>query len=239
VATLDEIRAAVEKKIPGAFTPVRKSPFELLPTGIAALDGQIGGLPLGGISQFCAPADMTTGRTTIMVSTMAQLTRKRRYCALLDAHDAFDPVCAQKNGVDLSRVLWFRGRRTPQHTELEQAFKAADILVNNGGFELIFVDISDVPEEEVRRVPMTTWFRFARVVEKSEMGLVFLMPFAAAQSCAALTVQMKQAKILWRGPRYPTHARLFAGLEMDFEVERGKHPTAHERGSTRMENQNL
>jgi hypothetical protein len=123
--------------------------------------------------------------------------------------------------VDLRRVLWFRGKRTPQLTELEQAFKAADILVNNGGFELIFVDISDVPPEEVRRIPMTTWFRFARVVEKSEMGLVFLLPFAAAQSCAALTVQMKPANILWRGPRFPTHARLFVGLKMDFEVERG------------------
>jgi hypothetical protein len=48
------------------------------------------------------------------------------------------------------------------------------------------------------------------------------MPFAAAQSCAALTVQMKPAKILWKGPRYPTHARLFMGLEMEFEVERGR-----------------
>ncbi|HYX53004.1 MAG TPA: hypothetical protein VE783_06105 [Candidatus Limnocylindrales bacterium] len=212
----------MEKKVPGAFTPVRRSPFELLPTGVEKLDREIGGLPLGGLSQLCAPSDMTTGRTTVMVSTMAQLTRKGRFCALVDANDAFDPIGAQEMGVDLRRVLWFRGRRTPELTVLEQAFKAADILVNNGGFELIFVDIADVPEEEVRRVPMTTWFRFARVVEKHEMGLVFLLPYAAAQSCAALTVQMKQAKILWQGPEFPAHALLFAGLEMDFEVERGR-----------------
>lgn len=222
MATLDEIRAQVEKKIPGAFTPVRRTACEMLPTGIEALDRQTGGLPLGGISQLCAPAGVSCGRTSLMFSAMAQLTSKGRYCALVDAHDAFDPTTAESNGVDLGHVLWFRGKRTRELTVLEQAFKAVDILVNDGGFELIFVDISYVPEAEVRRVPMTTWFRFARVVEKHEMALVFLTPFAAAQSCAALTVQMQPARLLYSGPRFPTHARLFRGLEIWLEVERGR-----------------
>jgi len=73
---------------------------------------------------------------------------------------------------------------------LEKAFKAADILVQNGGFGLIVVDLRNIETTKVRKVPLTTWFRFARIAEKTQTALLFLTNVPAPQSCAGLTVHM-------------------------------------------------
>ncbi len=80
---------------------------------------------------------------------------------------------------------------------LEQAFKAADVLVQNGGFEMIAVDLSNVEEQKLRKVPLTTWFRFARVAEKTQTALVFIVPYPAAHLCAAFTVNMQIDTAYW------------------------------------------
>src|SRR6185312_14051101 len=87
---------------------------------------------------------------------------------------------------------------------LEQAFKATDILVQNGGFQLIAVDLGGIEEQTLRKVPLTTWFRFARVVEKTEIALVFLAAHPAAQSCSGLTLNAGTVLTRWGG----THTKL-------------------------------
>ena len=49
---------------------------------------------------------------------------------------------------------------------VEQAFSAADILIQNGGFGMIALDLGNVEERLIRKIPLTSWFRFARVMEK-------------------------------------------------------------------------
>jgi len=80
---------------------------------------------------------------------------------------------------------------------LEQAFKAADILVQNGGFELIAVDLCNVDKHRLRKIPLTTWFRFARVAKAKQIALVFLLNYPAANICADLTVQMSLDRACW------------------------------------------
>src|SRR5689334_9574657 len=103
------IRAQVERRIPGALTVYERQTPEVFPTGIAALDRQIGGIPKGGLTQVCAQAGVNSGRTTLLMSLLAQVTHeKEEFGAVVDATDCFDPESASKMGVCFTRLLWTR-----------------------------------------------------------------------------------------------------------------------------------
>jgi recombination protein RecA len=221
------IRAQVENKVPGALTPYQRIEGQRIPTGIASLDAMMGGLPRGALTQICATANSSVGRTALLVSTMAQLARKQECCAWIDAADAFDPASAAAAGVDLSRFLWVRCDRSRRLKPLEQAFKATDILVQNGGFGLITLDLGSVDEPSLRRVPLTTWFRFARVMEKMPAALIVLTSYPAAKSCAGMTLVLADAQDTWANPGDIHHARLFShvcsGIEMEVRMRKPVH----------------
>jgi recombination protein RecA len=194
----------------------------MIRTGIDGLDRLTGGIPRRGLTQICAPREVSSGRTTLLVSMMAEVTRAEEFCALVDAGDCFDPASAEAAGVDMSRVLWVRCERRRGIKPLEQAFKAADIVVQNGGFGLIAVDLGNIEERWVRKAPLSTWFRFARVMEKMPAALAFLMSYPAAQSCAALTLQLAGSKGRWQGNENVFHASFLSGVECEFEIGRAR-----------------
>lgn len=227
MASLAIIRAQVESRLPGALTVYERNANQVFPTGITALDGRIGGIPQSALTQICAapgtPSDKTSiGKTSLLVSLMAQITRREQFCALVDASDCFDPSSAEPAGVNLARLLWVRCGARRKLPPLEQAFKAADILVQNGGFALIAVDLGNVNEKLVRKVPLTTWFRFARVIEKMPAALVFLMPYPAAQSCAGLTLHLACAEAGWSGTEKVSHAQFLTELLCQVEIGRSR-----------------
>jgi hypothetical protein len=257
MASLAVIRAQVESRLPGALSVYKRPAPEVFPTGIAALDREIGGVPQGALTQIHAPQDLSSGKTALLLSLMAQMTSCGQFCALVDASDCFDPQSAEAAGVNLARLLWVRcsanpskpkadfhpnarkprAPRTPRLQALEQAFKAADILVQNGGFALMAVDLGSIPEKLVRKVPLTTWFRFARVVEKMPAALVFLMTCPAAQSCAGLTLRLECAVPVfhpgaqkprapetpeWTGVATVSHARFLSQLKCEVEIGRAR-----------------
>jgi hypothetical protein len=237
MASLAVIRAQVESRLPGALTVYGRPASEVFPTGITALDEQIRGIPQSALTQIHASVNLSSGKTALLVSLMAQVTRREQFCALVDASDCFDPQSAEAAGVNLARVLWVRcaaHQRLTQHANtaraggpLEQAFKAADILVQNGGFALIAVDLGNIEERLVRRVPLTTWFRFARVVEKMPAALVFLLSYPAAQSCAGLTLRLEGIEPKWSsteksGGNKPSHAEFLSRLQCEVEIGRSR-----------------
>jgi recombination protein RecA len=216
--SIAEIRSQVERQIPGALSGFKRSTPEVFPTGIPAIDRELGGIPKGALTQICAPAGITSGRTSMLVAMLAQATGKEQFCALVDAMDCFDPESAEANGVCLSHLLWVRcsGRRMKS---VEQAFKAADILIQNGGFGVIAIDLGDVDEKLIRKIPLTTWFRFARVMEPLPTALVMLLPYPAAQNCAALTLNVS-ASAQWSGTGTLPHNQLLSKVEFKVEVVR-------------------
>jgi recombination protein RecA len=121
-----------------------------------------------------------------------------------------------------TRTLTVKEKAKTRLGILEQAFKAADILVQNGGFELIVVDLSGVEERELRKVPLSTWFRFARVVEQSTTALVFLMAYPAAQSCAALTLHITGEEACWAGHEGDAHTQIVQGVQCATETGRAR-----------------
>lgn len=214
------IRSQVEHRIPGAIRKYDRSRGAILQTGIPALD--MYGVRTGELTQICASPEASSGKTSVLVSLFARVTASDHFCALIDATDCFDPGGAEDAGVKLSRLLWVRcggessHDKKPRLKPLEQAFKAADILVQNGGFELIAVDLGGIDEQTLRKVPLTTWFRFARVVEKTESALVFLAAYPAAQSCAGLTLNAEAVLTRWEG----THAKFLRATDHALQIGR-------------------
>lgn len=103
-------------------------------TGSLALDVAlgIGGVPQGRIVEIYGPE--SSGKTTLMLSTIAQAQRKGLQCAFVDAEHALDTKYAAALGVNLSDLL------ISQPDTGEQALEICDALVRSGAVDVVVVD---------------------------------------------------------------------------------------------------
>jgi hypothetical protein len=208
------LRAQIEKKLPAAFTTYPREYRGSIPTGISTIDSLVQGVPLHALTEICGSNAASSGKTSVMASVLAQASQDR-FCALVDASDAFDPESGHGAGINFSRLLWVRcGTSKTRFRPLEQAFKVADILLQSSGFGLIVVDLSGVSEWIVRKVPLSTWFRFSRVIEKQSAALVFIEQEPHATSCAGLVLRVQFKPTLPVG-------KLLTRFDLNAEVMRG------------------
>ena len=184
---------------------------EACPTGLAEVDALAGGLPQGCLTEVYGPA--SSGRTSLMLAAMAQATGREEVCALVDASDAFDPVSAAAAGVALERLLWVRCGGNAEH-----ALKAADLLVQAGGFGLVVMDLADTPVGTARRISMTSWFRLRRAVEHTPTVLLVVEQQPHAKTCASLTLEAAARAGGWSGT--PGCSQLLRGIRV--HVDRRK-----------------
>jgi hypothetical protein len=87
--------------------------------------------------------------------------------------------------------------------------------------------------QAARRVPLTSWFRFRRVVEHTPAVFLLLSQQPLTQSCASLVLQVQQqSEQSWMldAQTAPSHARLLHGLHTGVEVVRTQfaHQFAHQ-----------
>jgi hypothetical protein len=77
-----------------------------------------------------------------------------------------------------------------------------------------------VPEKLVRKLPLSTWFRFRAVVEKLDAPLVVLTSHPVTGTCSSLTLSLTGAQVRWSQPtpQSPAHARLSAGIDFNLQV---------------------
>ena len=228
-----QIEARLQNRIPAALSLAPGRERGVLASAIEGIE-----IPLSGLTEICAPAAVTSGRSSLLQSLMAQVTSQQHCCALVDASDSFDPISAAAAGVDLERLLWVRCRPTKfakkgkeirtELQPLEQAFRAADMILQAGGFLLMAVDLAGIEEKLLQKIPLTTWFRFARAVERMPAALVFLTSSPMARSCAALTLRLKMRLPQWKSITKTVlpHTTLLAGLDIEAEVLRARKPTA-------------
>jgi len=154
---------------------------ETVPTGIAEIDGVIGGLPRGSLTEIFGPA--SSGRTSLLISILATATARQESCALVDAEDA---------GVRLDRVLWIRCAHNAEH-----ALKATDLLVQGGGFGLVAMDLGDTSPAAARRISMVSWFRLRRAVEYTPTVLIALARQSNTKTCASLMLECQRERVAW------------------------------------------
>jgi len=117
----------------------------VISTGIISLDiaTGIGGLPRGRIVEIYGPE--SSGKTTIALSTIAQVQKNGGVAAFIDAEHALDPIYAKKLGVNLEDLY------ISQPDSGEQALEIAETLARTGQIDLIVIDsvAALVPRAEI------------------------------------------------------------------------------------------
>lgn len=111
MSTAAEIRKQIESvlagRIPSALSRRSIALPELVSCGVPEVDAALGGgLPLGGITEMTGAN--SSGRTTLALATLADITRQGATCAYVDVSDSFDPFSASALGVNLQHLLWVR-----------------------------------------------------------------------------------------------------------------------------------
>ena len=348
----NHLQSIVAAKIPDAFVAKTSEIAEVTATGIPQVDALIQGLPHGALTEIYGPA--SSGRTTLALSFLAEMTRQQQVCTIVDASDSFDPESLAAAGAHLNRVLWVRcgnadtgedltsvcttaslpdfrqetfhrpqtltsgrhprdevrglsqaisglmknnfsnppgasrsrapantfGKMTrpvtdarsreeqvaidrlpprrgddvlarrqargktitsriqtplPRHpldkrqnpwTRLEQALKVTDLILHNGGFGAVLMDLGDVPPLNARRIPLATWFRFRRAVDNTPTVFLLLTREPCAQTCASLVLRCQRCRERWSQASESNGSSGVAtleGLELEVEVMRRQH----------------
>jgi hypothetical protein len=156
------------------FARPPKSAATRLVTGLASFDQSIGGgLPKGGITELITP-QRTVGSASLIHAFIHGAYRDSYFVALIDGRDSFDP-CALANCI-LRQLLWVRC------TQALAAIKAADLLLRDGNFPLVIVDLILNSPEELRKIPQTTWYRLQRLVESVPTACLVLTRYEMVSS---------------------------------------------------------
>lgn len=157
-----DLRKLLAERFPQSFVP----PHAQLATGIAPLDAITdGGLPKSAITEITSPR-VSAGSAGLIHALLDHAQRSRSFLALLDGRDSFDPATAGEGR--LRHLFWVRCR------DAMQAVKAADLLLRDGNFPLVLLDLVLNMPEELRRIPQTRWYRLQRLVEGTSAALVVL-----------------------------------------------------------------
>ena len=211
-----QLETALGERATSPFTEIEKRTWTCVSSGIPSLDAAIGGLPRGAITEFLgAPS---SGKTSMVLATLASLCRGDEVCALVDGADSFDPESGAAAGIDMRRLLWVRCQN------LDQVLRSTDLLLQGGGFGAVALDLSDLPQRDIRKVPLATWFRFQRVLENTPTLLLVIGQESTAKSAAALVLQIDHRKSGWAGfPAAPSHGLLLAGTHLNIDVVRVRH----------------
>jgi recombination protein RecA len=188
-ALRSKLESALAGRVLAPFTYRDRKVMETVSVGIPTVDCLAGGLPRGGLTEICGPP--CSGRTSLLLSALASRTAEAEACALVDGRDGFDPHAAEAAGVELKQLLWVRCRN------IDQSLRATDLLLQGGGFGLIALDLSDIPPETIRHVPLNVWFRFRRAVEDSPTVLMLLEQESNAKTCASLVLQLGAGLARW------------------------------------------
>jgi hypothetical protein len=220
-----QIESSLAARIPAALSVRFQHTPELIPTGITEVDALLeGGLPLGSLAEIVGPT--CSGRSTLVSSILAGATRHGAACAYVDVADAFDPLSAAAIGIHLGRLLWVRAGRTEKSDKqvwasLDRALRATDLLLNAGGFRVIVLDMGDVRDEQVRRVPLASWYRYRLQAEKSQALFLLLAQTPCANSCASVVLHCREANERWE---YATGNQnglpLLTGLQYSVSADR-------------------
>ena len=217
-----EIESELERRFGSALKLRERPVVEVMSTGLPEVDRISGGIPRGAITEILGSA--SSGRTCLLHSVLAASTARQEVCALVDTSDSFDVASAVNAGADFDQLLWIRCSSNVDHM-----IKAADLLLQSGGFGLVALDLGDIPAAQSRRIQLSWWFRFRRAIENTPTAMLVISRDPNARSCASLVLEMKRESALWSRPlmtiglqktTLPTCANLLTGLQL--HVERSK-----------------
>jgi hypothetical protein len=149
-------------------------------------------LTRGSVAEIAGRA--SSGKTSFAMSVIAQLTAVGEVCALVDSTGSFDPVSAKLAGVELENLLWVRCGG-----ELEKAFLAADYLVQAKGFGCVWLDLSGLPQNKLRLVPRTYWYRYRTRIKETPTIFLVTAEEHVTGSASQQSFQLEREEARWSG----------------------------------------
>jgi hypothetical protein len=152
-AAIIDLRKALAERFPQRAQPATT----VLPTHLSFLDEITGGgFPKSAITELISPC-ASAGSASLIHTLLRSAWRDQHFIALIDGSDSFDPGSSDNSM--LRHLLWIRCHKA------FDAVKAADLLLRDGNFPLIIVDLVLNPAEELRKIPQTSWYRLQRLAE--------------------------------------------------------------------------
>jgi hypothetical protein len=138
----------------------------------------------------------------------AHATRRGETAAWIDASGALAPESLAEAGVELTRMLWAslaayvprecdcrdgwnyrRGRRGGLSRE-SVALKAAETVLEAGGFGIVIVDFGEHP----RTIAPAAALRLGRAAERAGTAVIAIAPYRMCGTFAALSIAMRRRR---------------------------------------------
>ena len=138
--------------------------------------------------------DHSSGRTSAALSLLAKLTSDGEICALVDSCDSYDPCTALLAGVRNENLLWVKCGGV-----LENAFMAADLLVQAKGFGAIWLNLNGLSQSKLRMVPKTYWYRYRNRISQTPTMVMVTSPEPVTGSASHQSLTLTRQKVVWSG----------------------------------------
>jgi hypothetical protein len=156
-----------------------------LPTGEAALDRRIGGVPRGRITEIVGPA--SAGKASLLLRLLERTVAP-------DVRDGAGEAAAL---LDPSRSIfpagrWARGRLlVVRPSRLDDALKALDVLLGCAALAVLAIHL---PADATRRLPEAVRVRSARLARETGTAVVACCQSTTFGTYAALRLELQPAR---------------------------------------------
>lgn len=128
-----------------------------MPTGVPAIDNALGGgLPPGKLTELVSES-VGCGGQLALVQLLLTTRLARQRVALVDGADGFSPDSVPADA--LKHLVWVRPGT------LAETLAATDVLVRDGNYAVVAIDLRGLPECDLLRIPKAQWHRLQRAAE--------------------------------------------------------------------------
>ncbi|HEY2615543.1 MAG TPA: hypothetical protein VGI42_07515 [Chthoniobacterales bacterium] len=157
-----DLRKLLAERFPQPLAPLS----HCFATGVPAIDQLSGGgLPKSAITELSS-ANVSAGSALLIYFLLHNAHHTGHFLALVDGQDSFDPQ--PLGDARLRNLLWVRC------TKAIDAIKAADLLLRDGNFPLVVLDLVLNAGGELQKIPQTTWYRLQRLAEGGPSAFLVL-----------------------------------------------------------------
>jgi RecA/RadA recombinase len=136
----------------------------------------------------------SSGKTSLSLSLLSKLTQEGEICAVVDSSNSFDPCSAALAGVALENLLWVKC-----DGNMENAFIAADYLVQAKGFGAIWLNLSGISKQKLRYVPRTYWYRYRNRIKETPTFFLVTAEESMVGSASQQSFIFSRERTVWSG----------------------------------------
>lgn len=106
---------------------------------------------------------------------LRQIDRRAADCAHEWARERANSPAVVQGGLKRDAKPW---------SKLDKALRAADQILQSGGFRVVVLDLASVPPDQALRIPSATWYRFSRSAQEGDAIVLLLTQEPCARSSA-------------------------------------------------------